>query len=90
MQLLEEAGASDSFIDPHVPEIPVMREYGQFEGKTATDPATLKAGDFAAVLIATDHDDVDYAALARLDCPVIDTRNAMARRGLTADGVWKV
>lgn len=89
MQLLEEAGATVSFIDPHVPEIPPMREYGQFSARAATDPATLTAGTYAAVLIATDHDEVDYAALLTLDCPVVDTRNAMARRGLTDAKITK-
>jgi UDP-N-acetyl-D-glucosamine dehydrogenase len=43
-----------------------------------------------AVLIATDHDAVDYGGLLSLGCPVIDTRNAMARRGLSMDRVVKV
>ena len=89
MQLLEEAGAHVSFIDPHVPEIPPMREYGQFVARQATDPSTLMAGDFAAVLIATDHDAIDYAQLISLDCPVLDTRNAIARRDLPMDRVTK-
>ena len=37
----------------------------------------------------TDHDNIDYAALARLNIPVIDTRNAFARRGLPMDNVTK-
>ena len=90
MQLLEEAGAEVSFIDPHVPEIPPMREYGQYEKRAALDPATLGPGRFAAVLIATDHDAIDYDALLRLGCPVVDTRNAMARRGLAMERVVKV
>ena len=90
MQLLDEAGAKVAFIDPHVPVIPPMREYGQYEDRGATDPATLAPGRFAAVLIATDHDAIDYAALAGLDCPIVDTRNAMARRNLPLDRVTKV
>jgi hypothetical protein len=35
MQLLEEAGAQVEFLDPHVPEIPPMREYGQFLSRRA-------------------------------------------------------
>ena len=90
MQLLEEAGARVSYIDPHVPEIPPMRAYGQYEGRSACDPGSLKAGDFAAVLIATDHDAIEYGALLELDCPVIDTRNAISRRGLAMTRVTKV
>ena len=79
-----------AFIDPHVPVIPPMREYGQYEDRAATDPATLAPGRFAAVLIATDHDAIDYTALAGLDCPIVDTRNAIARRNLPLDRVTKV
>jgi len=90
MQLLDEAGAKVSYIDPHVPEIPPMREYRQYAARQATDPATLEPGRFAAVLIATDHDAIDYPALLELDCPVVDTRNAIARRGLAMERVVKV
>ena len=90
MQLLDEAGAKTAYLDPHVPEIPPMRAYGQYQGRCAMDPAELAPGRFAAVLIATDHDAVDYAALLTLGCPVVDTRNAIARRGLPMEGVVKV
>lgn len=90
MQLLDEVGAKTSYIDPHVPEIPPMREYGQYEGRKALDPATLQMGRFAAVLIATDHDAIDYAQLLALGCPVVDTRNAVARHELPSKGVVKV
>jgi len=90
MQLLEEAGAVVEFLDPHVPELPPMREYGQFSSRRAIDPADVAKTDFNAVLIATDHDDVDYKTLLGLGCPVVDTRNAIARRNLPMDGVTKV
>jgi UDP-N-acetyl-D-glucosamine dehydrogenase len=90
MQLLEQAGAQCSYIDPHVPQIPPMRAYGQYQGKIATDPAGLTAGRFAAVLIVTDHDAIDYEQLTRLGCPIADTRNAIARRGLPMDQVTKL
>lgn len=90
MQLLEEAGAKVEFLDPHVPELPPMREYGQFQARTAIAPEALSEAGFNAVLIATDHDAIDYAALLGLGCPVIDTRNAIARRDLAMDNVTKV
>ncbi len=89
MQLLEEAGAEVAFLDPHVPDLPPMREYGQYHGRTAIAPDAVADADFDAVLIATDHDAVDYAALVALGCPVVDTRNAIAARGLTAENVTK-
>ena len=90
MQLLDEAGAKTAYLDPHVPEIPPMREYSQYRARAAIDPGDLCPGRFAAVLIATDHDAIDYPALLELGCPVVDTRNAIARRGLPMEGVCKV
>jgi UDP-N-acetyl-D-glucosamine dehydrogenase len=90
LELLDEAGAEVGYIDPHVPEIPPMREYRQYTARPALDPSTLTAGAFDAVLIATDHDAVDYDALLELGCPVIDTRNAIARRSLPMTRVVKV
>lgn len=90
LELLDEAGTEVDYIDPHVPEIPPMREYRQYTARPALDPSDLAPGRFDAVLIATDHDALDYAALLELGCPVIDTRNAIARRGLAMDRVVKV
>ena len=90
MQLLDAAGAETAFLDPHVPEIPPMRDYGKYVGRRALDPTALRPGRFAAVLIATDHDAIDYAPLLALGCPVVDTRNAIARRGLPMTVVTKV
>jgi UDP-N-acetyl-D-glucosamine dehydrogenase len=90
MQLLDEAGAKTAYIDPHVPVIPPMREYAQYTDRPAMDPGDLAPGRFAAVLIATDHDAIDYEALIQLGCPVVDTRNAIARRGLSMERVIKV
>ena len=89
MQLMEEAGAKVEFLDPHVPELPVMREYGQFKARRAIAPEAVAGAGFDAVLIATDHDAIDYAALVDLGCPVVDTRNAIASRGLPMAHVTK-
>lgn len=89
MQLIEEAGARVEFLDPHVPELPVMREYGQFKARRAIAPEAVADAGIDAVLIATDHDSIDYAPLLTLGCPVIDTRNAVASRGLPMDRVTK-
>jgi UDP-N-acetyl-D-glucosamine dehydrogenase len=49
--------------------------------------ATLATYD--AVLIATDHDAVDYATIADSAPLVVDTRNAMARCGLSSVHIVK-
>ena len=89
MELLEGAGASVQFLDPHVPVLPVMRQYGQYRERRAIAPEEVAAQGFDAVLIATDHDAVDYAPLVALGCPVIDTRNAIAARGLPMENVTR-
>lgn len=70
------------FHDPHVSEIPSTREYGQFEGKTSIGLDSLE--EYDAILIATDHDEVDYKAVCRTRGIIIDTRNAIESRGLKA------
>jgi UDP-N-acetyl-D-glucosamine dehydrogenase len=73
---IEKRGATVDFYDPYVPEIPHMREHAEMAGRTSLpfDPALFAQYD--AVLICTDHDNVDYAALAKSCDLIIDTRNA--------------
>ena len=89
MSILEEAGTQVDFHDPHVPEIPKMRKYPQFLGKKSVAFGDIKANKYDAILIATDHDDIDYAALTSLNLPIIDTRNAINRRELPSENVTK-
>jgi UDP-N-acetyl-D-glucosamine dehydrogenase len=88
MQRLEERGAAVSYFDPFIAAIPVTREYAAFAGRQsiAWDPSTIAA--FDAVLIATDHDRVDYAALAASARLVVDTRNACGRAGIRAPHIF--
>ena len=87
-ELLEKRGAHVAFHDPHVTQIPTIREHPHLAGRKSVglDASTVRSYD--AVLIVTDHDDVDYALLANASL-VIDTRNACARRGLHLDQVVK-
>lgn len=89
LSLLRAAGAQVAFHDPHVPEIPRMREYPELFGYKSLAFAAIDPADFDAVLIATDHDSVDYEAVAAMNLPIIDTRNAMQRRGLSMENVTK-
>lgn len=89
IELIEKRGAHVEFHDPFIPVIPPTREHAELTGRrsVAVDKASL-AG-FDAVLIATDHDDVDYTSLVAGSKLVVDTRNACARAGITADNVFK-
>jgi UDP-N-acetyl-D-glucosamine dehydrogenase len=83
IDLLEERGATVAFHDPHVAVIPPTREHPRLAGRPSVPltPETLAGSD--AVLIVTDHDDVDYAAVVRHSVLVVDTRNVCRRHGLT-------
>src|SRR5262249_28028076 len=89
MEIIECRGAKTSFHDPYVDRIPKLRQYPQFSGRKSVALNHEVVNGVDAVLIATDHDDVDYEAIcigARL---VIDTRNACARAGVVSDKVVK-
>ncbi len=86
---LEAKGARVDFHDPFVDAIPETREHPALAGRTgvALDDATVAGYD--AVLVATDHDAVDYAVLDRAAQLVVDTRNIMTKNGLTSERVVK-
>ncbi|MDO1582923.1 nucleotide sugar dehydrogenase [Rhizobium oryzicola] len=89
LELLLERGADAAYHDPFITEIPKTREYGHLKGRHSEplDPVTVAA--FDAVVIATDHDAIDYAGLER-DAPlIVDTRNVFARRQIASDKVVK-
>jgi UDP-N-acetyl-D-glucosamine dehydrogenase len=89
IELIEERGAQAAYHDPHVPEIPRTRAHGALMGRQSVDLSAATLAGFDAVLIATDHDDVDYALLAGHAALLVDTRNAIAHRGLPMDRVVK-
>ncbi|MDQ0321482.1 UDP-N-acetyl-D-glucosamine dehydrogenase [Pararhizobium capsulatum DSM 1112] len=89
IELIEERGGSASYHDPFVPEIPKTREYLDLKGRRSVPIDADNVGAFDAVLIATDHDAVDYANLAGWAPLVVDTRNVFARRSIEADNIVK-
>ena len=82
IQLLDNAGADVSYHDPHVPS---YEEHGTVLTSVALDP-----GAFDAVVIATAHSEIDYARLVEDARLVVDLRNAIGRRGIASDKVWKL
>ncbi len=67
-------GADVSYHDPHIPSLPLMREWPGLPrlASTALSPKVLQEID--AALIITDHSDVDYGLLAANAPLIIDTR----------------
>ena len=89
MELFMDRGARVEFHDPYVPSIPRMRDYPAFMGMESVSLEVIADNPYDVIVIATDHDAIDYERLVALGSPVIDTRNAIARRGLPVNNVFK-
>ncbi len=75
--LLREAGAEVSYHDPHIPRTWPGRRHDLGMESVELTPGTLASAD--AVVVATDHDAIDWTLVGRHATLVVDTRNAMAR-----------
>jgi UDP-N-acetyl-D-glucosamine dehydrogenase len=89
IELIEERGGQASFHDPFVGEIPTTRAYGHLKGRRSVPLTEESVRAHDAVLVSTDHDGIDYTALADWSQLVIDTRNVFARNGIRADHIIK-
>lgn len=89
MELLEARGSSVDYCDPLVPVVPPTREHGSLAGRQSVALSADMLPKYDGVLLAIDHDAFDYALIARYARLVVDTRNAMARRGYSSDRVAK-
>ncbi|HEV7322834.1 MAG TPA: nucleotide sugar dehydrogenase [Ensifer sp.] len=89
IELIEERGGRTAYHDPYVAEIPPTREYAVLKGRKSVPLDEKSIAGFDAVLIATDHDHVDYSALSRWAPLIIDTRNVFHRNGLAGDHIVK-
>lgn len=74
---LEKRGAIVEFHDPYVPIVPQMREHAAMSGRMSIDLTRDNIASYAAVLLCTDHEGVDYQLISESSQLVIDTRNAM-------------
>lgn len=84
LDMLEKRGTTIAYHDPHVPTIPPTREHSRLAGLKSVPltPDVLRGHD--AVLIVTDHDKIDYGAIATHAALVVDTRNALGARQLSS------
>jgi UDP-N-acetyl-D-glucosamine dehydrogenase len=80
MRRLADLSAELGLLDPHVAPERLAR-HGH-EVVTA-----VEAGDWSMAVVLTDHDDLDYAAIAAAVPVVFDTRGTYRRRGLDRDNV---
>jgi UDP-N-acetyl-D-glucosamine dehydrogenase len=89
LDLFKARGAELGYHDPYVPVIRLTREHPHWAGtrSVAWDRATISS--FDAVVIATNHKDVNYTELAAWAPCIIDTRNAMSGIATKPGQVWK-
>jgi len=82
IELLQRGGASVSYSDPHVPELPLF-------GLTAIAlEEPVRAAD--AVVIVTNHSGVDFDRIAAEARLVVDLRNAVSANAGQEAKVWKL
>ncbi|MEQ1943218.1 nucleotide sugar dehydrogenase [Mesorhizobium sp. VNQ89] len=89
IELLETRAADIAYHDPHVARIPKTRKHQTLAGKDCIRLSRDSIAAYDAVVIVTDHDDVDYGLLANHSRLIIDTRNAMQRANIVCDRVVK-
>ena len=87
MEMIEARGATADFHDPHVDQINGTREHPTLNWRRGVAWDVAAIGEYDAVLIATDHDAVDYVALVQAAKLVVDSRNACAKAGATGENV---
>jgi UDP-N-acetyl-D-glucosamine dehydrogenase len=89
IELIEDRGATCDFHDPHIDAIPDTREHPGLAGRKSTALSAEKVASYDAILVSTDHDDVDYALIEKHAKLIVDTRNIFAKRDLPMAKVVK-
>ncbi|MES3026255.1 MAG: nucleotide sugar dehydrogenase [Pseudomonadota bacterium] len=89
IEQIEQRGAICDFHDTHIAAIPATREHASLTGRTSVALSPEMIAGYDAVLVSTDHDDVDYAMIASNASLILDTRNVFARLGLPMNYVVK-
>jgi len=76
LRLLRQQGAEVQYHDPYVPE---LVEDGELLTSVEFSADTIQAAD--CVIIVTDHSTIDYESVGNNAKQVVDTRNALKKRG---------
>lgn len=75
--LLKQTGADVSYYDTFIPEVLPTREHAEWTGKKSIEWNKNTISEFDAVIISTNHSNINYQELADWCSCIIDTRNAM-------------
>ncbi|MER9670156.1 nucleotide sugar dehydrogenase [Mesorhizobium sp. M0203] len=82
MEMLEKRGSSVAFHDPHAGTIPMTRDHAAFAGGESVSLNADVIQGYNAVVVATDHDAIDYELIAANAKLIVDTRNVFARKNI--------
>ena len=89
LDLLQARGAKADYYDPYVPVIRPTREHPHWAGTRSVSWNRETLQRFDAVIIATNHQAINYQELADWSACIVDTRNAMAGAKTKPCQVWK-
>ncbi len=84
IEILHEKGAKIDYYDPFIPKLPPTRKYQYNMKSIDLTAAAIKKYD--AVIVVTDHTDVDYALVRKHAKLIIDTRNVYKLYGPSENG----
>ena len=87
IDLLIKEDAHVEYYDPYIPSLPKTRKYEL--NLHSVDIEKTEDDEYDAVVIITDHSDVDYRYLVNKGRIVIDTRNALKQKGIKSEKIWK-
>jgi UDP-N-acetyl-D-glucosamine dehydrogenase len=87
IELIEARGAHVDYYDPYIPTIPMTREHARLAGRRSIALDGKAVASYDAVLIATDHDGVDYKLVVDSARVVVDTRNVCQKAGVLKENV---
>jgi UDP-N-acetyl-D-glucosamine dehydrogenase len=89
IELLEDRGTTVDFHEPYGPQIPLTREHANLAAERRSGSMPSLSPDTMPWWSATDHSALDYALLSTGARLIVDTRNAIASRGLPLANVVK-
>ncbi|MCW9709113.1 nucleotide sugar dehydrogenase [Fodinibius salsisoli] len=89
LDLLKEYGAEVAYYDSHIPVIKPTREHAEWTGTESIAWSEENIRSYDAVIIATNHSDIDYEQLAEWSECIIDTRDAMNGYAKNPEQVWQ-
>jgi UDP-N-acetyl-D-glucosamine dehydrogenase len=87
MELIEKGGAVVDYSDPYVPRLKKVRKFNFDKASVQLTPKNLKSYD--AVVVVTNHANVDYKLVEKHGQLIIDTRNALQKIGVKNGKIYK-